>query len=128
MPKPIDWFRKTFYREPWWAEFWAAMGAILWAGWALGFPDREAEITAFRVVQEVAPWYTWMIIALIGGAGQLIAILIDHKTFRRVFAFVMGWFWTFLVLSLVQTVPITPSTALYMMAAGMNYVSVWRMA
>lgn len=74
-------FNRAWRQEPWWAEFWAGGGLLLWAMVTIysgGLTYREAYIGAM----EVMPSWAWVLGAVLIAFWQLGALALDNKEAR----------------------------------------------
>ena len=121
--------RRLLYREPWWAEFWAALGALIWSMWTragnygIGLGDRPAWSQATRLMGE--DW--WQLVALLLGGIQIAVVLTDHRRGRRLLACAGVFFWSCLMGFLWQVDRYAPSLALYVVMFGINGYSLLRL-
>lgn len=120
------WLKVIMSKEPWWANFWAAWGAILWAGWSFGDPLVLTYSEALSIPRELLPAWMWPVIGLVGGTFQLFSILTDRKNYQWWGAMFMSWWWTFLFVSIIQIVPASGGLGLYLLLMLMNYAAVWK--
>jgi hypothetical protein len=120
--------KTTFGREPWWAELWAALGALMWSSWVfftgsdLGYGD------AYRVIISIADESFWVVSGLSLGLMHIAAVLSDQRTLRRVAAGLAMWWWSILFLSMFLVVPKAPGLSLFLVMACINAFSVLRTA
>lgn len=121
--------KRLLHREPWWAEFWAAMAAASWAIWSRAgtygwsMDERPAWAQATRLMGE--EW--WQLIAFILGAIQLGVVLTDQRQGRRLLACAGVFFWSCLTGFLWQVDRSAPSLALYVVMFGINGYSLLRL-
>lgn len=112
--------------EPWWAEWWSAVAAVGWVVAAVSLTPGLDAMPAFAMAVSLAPAWFWYSFSLALAAGQVWALRHDRRVLRLLFAGLMGWWWTFVTLAIVQTVPPTPAIALYGTMAALNWHSVLR--
>ena len=121
--------KRLLHREPWWAEFWAALAAISWAVWSragsygLSMDDRPVWSQATRLMGEEA----WQLMAFSLGTMQMAMVLTDRRPGRRAFACIGVFFWSCLTGFLWQVDRAAPSLALYVVMFGINGYSLLRL-
>lgn len=116
-----------FHREPWWAEFWAAVGALNWAIWSALIPVGPDQIPAFHIVTRLAGEVFWQVSGALLGALQIAALVVNSRNWRRGTCFLGSWWWMFLLLAIALANTSTPSLALYAVMAAINLFSLVRL-
>lgn len=119
--------RRMVDHEPWWAEWWSAVAAIGWCLFVLARTDGLASYEGFRMMLAVAPPWAWYASSLALPAGQLWALRRDGRRARWWLAFAMAWWWTFVGLGVAMHGIVVPSLWFYIVFAGMNLNSVYRL-
>jgi hypothetical protein len=121
--------REAWRREPWWAEFWAAFGAM---GWSLvsalshgDVTQRPAFVLLGYVVEHVEFWEASGIVL---GVAQIAALALDRRSYRWAAAFVLAWWWLLLAASIVRGDAAAPAWPLFMVNAAINLFSMTRLA
>jgi hypothetical protein len=83
---------EIFHRNHSWAEFWAAMGGILfgWSSWHN--PLAMSGFSSLTVVLSIMPEHWWELLAVVAGLFQLYALYVDQRWLRMLAAIVnCGW-------------------------------------
>lgn len=111
------------HREPWWAEWWSATGAIAWACWIVWQPLELADREPYQVISFIASDAQWACIGLIIGATQLVAVSLDHRWARFGAAFLAGLFWVCLAYGLWLGNMSAPGAAVYAVLGAANMTS-----
>jgi len=115
------------HREPWWAEFWAGAGVLVWALWSYMASIGPDERPIFRIVTRLADESFWQFSGLILGLVQIASLLVDHRAARRGSCFLGSWWWTYLLFALWLSDPNAPSLGLYAIMAAINLFSLVRL-
>ena len=118
---------RLFQREPWWAEFWSGVTAVLWAGLSWGSVERLGQWPSMRVLIELAADRSWHIAGLVLGGTQLICLLLDRRWPRWIAAFAMCWFWSVLAVGVWAALPWAPGVAVYAGWCGINMLCIVRL-
>ena len=116
-----------FHREPWWAEFWAAVGAVVWAIWSALTPVGPDQIPAFQIVTRLAGEEFWQLSGALIGLMQIVALVVNSRNWRRAACFLASWWWMFLVLAIALARSSAPSLSLYLVMATINLFSLVRL-
>ena len=116
-----------FQREPWWAEFWSAITAVVWAGLSYASVEDLRDWPSMRVLAELGDDRFWHLIGFGLGASQLVFLLCNQRWFRWGAAIALGWFWAVLTLGVWAAVPWAPGVAVYAGWCGINVFSVLRL-
>ncbi len=116
-----------FHREPWWAEFWAAVGALSWATWSALSPVGPDQLPAFQIVTQLADESFWQVSGLLLGALQITALVANSRNWRRSACFLGSWWWTFILMAIALANSSVPSLALYAVMAAINLFSLIRL-
>ena len=116
-----------FRREPWWAEFWSAIGALTWAAWSSLAPVGPDQIAAFRIVTRLADEGVWQVTGALLGTMQVVALVAGSRPWRRGACFLASWWWMFLLLAIALVNSSVPSLALYAVMASINLYSLVRL-
>lgn len=112
--------QRTFAREPWWAELWAAVGACLWSVWVILSPAELAGAQQYKMVLAIACEGFWTTSGLVLGVTHLFTVLADRRLARRLICAVAAWWWAVLFLSILHLAPHAPGLALYAIMAAIN--------
>ncbi len=110
--------------EPWWAEFWSAVGAIAWCVASIGFSPGLERMPAFAFAVAMVPPWSVYVFGLLVPAAQLWAVRADQRHARVVLCAVMSWWWAMLFLGLAIWTDFTPGMVLYAVMSLANAVSV----
>ena len=110
--------------EPWWAEFWSAVGAIAWCLTALAFSPGLHNMPTFAFAVTVLPEWMLYLFGLVTPSAQLWAVRRDHRAARLALAAVMCWWWAVMFLGLTIWSQFTPGMVLYAVPMCSNMVSV----
>jgi len=120
---------EIFYREPFLAEFAAAMAALGWAMIATAghreVTDRPAYVMLGDIVTDARFW-EWSGIAL--GLMQIGMLLVNDRRSRRVACFLLSWWWLLLTMAIFHADPTTPGWWLFLVNAMVNLFSLARLA
>jgi hypothetical protein len=127
LDRVIQHLRQRFRREPWWAELWAAVAAILWGLWVLVAGSDLSHADAYRIILGFAGEPVWIATALTLGALHIVTVLSDRIGARRLICGVAAWWWSVLLISMFLVVPRNQGLALYLVMAGINMVSMVRL-
>lgn len=117
----------SFQREPWWAEFWAAVGALNWAVWTALAPIGPDQLPSFQIVTRLAGEAVWQISGASLGILQIAALIVNSRNWRRGMCFLRSWWWMFLLLAIALANSSVPSLALYAIMAAINLFSLVRL-
>ena len=120
-------FGEVFAREPWWAEFWSAITAVIWAGLSYVSVEGFRDWPSMRVLAELGDDRVWHVIGFSLGALQFLFLLFNHRWLRWAAAISLGWFWAVLTLGVWVAVPWAPGVAVYAGWCGINVFSVLRL-
>ena len=119
-------FRRMVDHEPWWAEWWAAVAALVW-GLAVSVMGGMEQYSGFALPLQVAPAWFWNALCVFVPMIQLWALRKDDKEARFCACFLMAWWWTFVGLAVAADGILIPSLIFYPVFAGMNLNSVFRL-
>ena len=119
--------RRVLDREPWWAEFWSAITALLWAILTYSSLDRLHDWPSMRVVSELGPDRFWHLLGLGLGLCQIVALVADGRWMRWGVAIAQGWFWGVLTLGVWVATPWSPAVAVYAGWCAINVFSTMRL-
>ncbi|QDJ10630.1 Hypothetical protein HVPorG_03562 [Roseomonas mucosa] len=118
-------------REPWWAEFWAGAGCLVWTLWTFLAAVEPGARPTFRLAISLplplADERFWQASGAVLGLIQVASLLADHRRARRAASFLGSWWWTTLFLALLLADPAAPAMALYAVMAAINLVSLVRL-
>ncbi|WP_145134405.1 hypothetical protein [Roseomonas gilardii] len=118
-------------REPWWAEFWAGAGCLVWTLWIFLAAVEPGTRPTFRLATSLPPLLAderfWQASGAVLGLIQVASLLADHRRARRAASFLGSWWWTTLFLALLLADPGAPAMALYAVMAAINLVSLVRL-
>ena len=114
----------VFKREPWWAEFWSAVTAVLWAGLSYSSVEELQHWPSMRVLSELGDGQSWHFIGFGLGFAQLLFLIANNRWLRWIAAISLGWFWAVLTLGVWVAVPWAPGVAVYAGWCGINVFSV----
>ena len=112
--------------EPWWAEWWAAVAALVWCG-AVTVMGGMRQYPGFAFPLEVAPEWVWYGVCVLVPMAQLWALREDERGVRFWACFFMSWWWSFVGLAVLSKGVAVPSLVFYLIFAGMNLNSVLRL-
>ena len=116
-----------FHREPWWAEFWAAVGALSWAVWTGISPVGPDQLPAFQIVIQLADERFWQVSGALLGTVQIGALVANSRNWRRGMCFLGSWWWLFILMAIALANSRSPSLALYAIMAVINLFSLVRL-
>ena len=119
-----DRLNRAWRQEPWWAEFWAGGGLLLWAGvtvYSGGLKYREQYIGAL----EVMPSWAWVAGAVVIACWQLWALALDHKSARWWGAGIAAMWILAMGAITAQDFGIFPTWSLYLQLASPNVASLF---
>lgn len=126
-----DGFRRcvllAWSREPWWAEFWSASTAVIWAGLSYSSAERLRDWPSMRILIEIGDDRFWHLVGFGLGLIQLIVLVWDRQWMRWGAALVQGWFWGVLTLGVWAATPWSPAVAVYAGWCGINVFSALRL-
>jgi hypothetical protein len=118
-------------REPWWAEFWAGAGCLVWTLWTFLAAVEPGARPTLRLATSLPPPLAderfWQASGAVLGLIQVASLLADHRRARRAASFLGSWWWTTLFLALLLADPGAPAMALYAVMAAINLVSLVRL-
>lgn len=114
-------------REPWWAEFWSAATAVIWAGLSYSSVERLRDWPSMQVLIEIGDDRFWHGLGFGLGLFQLLALLCDRRWLRWLAALLLGWFWGVLTLGVWAATPWSPAVAVYAGWCGINVFSTLRL-
>ena len=117
----------VFHREPWWAEFWAAVGALNWALWTALASEGPDQLPSFQIVTQLAGETFWQFSGGFIGVLQIGALVANSRNWRRGACFLASWWWMFILLAIALTNSSIPSLALYATMASINLFSLVRL-
>lgn len=117
----------VFRREPWWAEFWSAVTAMVWAGASFTSQEPLAVWPSMQVLLRIGGDQFWHVLGLGLGLGQLSCLIADRRWLRWGMALAMCWFWAVLTLGIWAAVPGAPGVVVYAGWCGINVFSILRM-
>lgn len=120
---------EIFRREPFLAEFWAAVAALGWAVIATqghgDVTDRPAYAFLGQMVTDARLW-EWSGIVL--GTVQIGSLLLNDRPTRRFACFMLAWWWLLLAVAIFQSDPDTPGWWLFAVNSMANLFSLFRLA
>lgn len=118
-------------REPWWAEFWAGAGCLVWTLWTFLAAVEPGARPTFHLATSLPPPLAderfWQASGAVLGLIQVASLLADQRRARRAASFLGSWWWTTLFLALLLADPAAPAMALYAVMAAINLVSLVRL-
>ena len=114
-------------REPWWAEFWSAATAALWAGLSYSSVERLEDWPSMQVLVEIGDDRFWHRLGFGLGFVQLVALACNGRWLRWGSALTQGWFWGVLTLGVWAATPWSPAVAVYAGWCGINVFSALRL-
>ncbi len=112
--------------EPWWAEFWSAIAAVVWCLYAMAFIGAN-DMPSFRAVSAVVPTGVWYVFSILVPFGQIYALRRDDRVVRLALCCLMAWWWGFLCLAIFMSEPASPGLPLYFTFGCVNLFSLWRL-
>lgn len=118
--------RRMTDHEPWWAEWWSALAALVWCAATL-LTGGMAHQPGFRWPLAVAPEWAWYASSVALPLGQLWALRRDEREARWWLCCFMAWWWSFIGLAVASTGIMVPSLGFYLVFAGINVNSVVRL-
>lgn len=92
--------RRSLLHEPWWAEFWCALAAILWGLYVVLTPFDLAQAGLWNPITSIAGDPVWASIAVGCGVVQLSATLVNIRMARWAASLAMMSFWLLVVNSM----------------------------
>lgn len=116
-----------FHREPWWAEFWSALTAVLWSSLSFASMGALRYWPSMRVLTELGGDRFWHVAGVTMGAMQLLFLLWDQRWLRWGAAVGLCWFWGVLTLGVWVATPWAPAVAVYAGWCGINLFSILRL-
>lgn len=116
-----------FRREPWWAEFWSAMTAVMWSLLSSVSMGALRYWPSMRVLTELGGDRFWHVAGVAMGAMQFLFLLYDQRWLRWGAAIGMCWFWGVLTLGVWVATPWAPAVAVYAGWCGINLFSILRL-
>ena len=116
-----------FRREPWWAEFWSAMTAVMWSSLSFASMGALQYWPSMRVLTELGGDRFWHVAGVGMGAMQFLFLLCDQRWLRWGAAIGMCWFWGVLTLGVWVATPWAPAVAIYAGWCGINLFSILRL-
>lgn len=119
--------RRVLEQEPWWAEFWSAATAVLWAGMTYLSLERFYEWPSVRVLSEIGDGRFWCLLGFGLGFSQVVALAMNRRWARWVVALAQGWFWGVLTLGVWIAEPWSPAVAVYAGWCAINVFSIVRL-
>ena len=122
-----QWMLRLFEREPWWAEFWSALTAVLWAGLTYASLETMREWPSMRLLVQIGDDRFWHLLGFGLGFGQLMFLASNRRWLRWGAALAQGWFWGVLTLGVWVATPWSPAVAVYAGWCGINVFSVLRL-
>ena len=120
-------FGRVFHREPWWAEFWSAMTALLWAGMTYASLEKLRDWPSMQLLVMIGDDRFWHLLGFGLGLSQIVFLTLDQRWLRWATALAQGWFWGLLTLGVWIATPWSPSVAVYAGWCGLNVYSVLRL-
>jgi hypothetical protein len=121
-------FRETFReRMPEWIQ---ATGMLLWGLMTLFSPDLFAHQHFFQPLLQIMPQVAWGMAATLVGLIRLIFLVINGayrpSAHIRAFGCVLGCLlWGSLLISALALDWLTPTTSIYVMLLGLDFLSLW---
>jgi hypothetical protein len=116
--------RRIWGREPWWAEFWPACGALGWAVLAYTTQANMTDRPALAVLGLMLDDDAWAVLVGAIGLGQLVALFSYCRRARWLSCVAASGFWWLCVVAICLPSVVSPdpagtplSLALYLMAA-----------
>lgn len=116
-----------FHREPWWAEFWSALTAVLWSLLSFASMGALGYWPSMRVLTELGGDRFWHVTGVAMGTMQLLFLLWDQRWLRWGAAVGLCWFWGVLTLGVWVATPWAPAVAVYASWCGINLFSILRL-
>lgn len=116
-----------YYREPWWAEWWAATFIIIWAVWNLTFAKDFADTNIYAPIPQMSAPYVWQSIGLLTGLAQATFLLIDVRKLRRLSCCIASWWWANIFLLVIVWDWRSPGLPLYVLPIAINLFSIARL-
>ena len=113
--------------EPWWAEFWSASTAVLWAGFSYAGAARLQDWPSMRLLLELGDERFWHLLVFGLGFCQIVSLACDRRWWRWAMALAQGWFWGVLTLGMWAATPWSPAVAVYAGWCVSNVFSVLRL-
>ena len=110
-------------REPWWSEFWSAIGLLLWAKWVFWRPVGLESRSTYHVLAAVGSSADWDGVAFVIGLLQLTVVCLDHRWGRFVAAFATSTLWLMLAYALWLGNRSAPGAAVYLAFGLANIAS-----
>ncbi len=117
----------VFQREPWWAEFWAALAAVLWGGYSIYVPSAMEDRPQLGTLTQIASGHVWEISAVILGVSQIIALVWNERLVRWGIAIVACWWWSMHFYALLASDAHARAVVFYLVFAMLNLLSVFRL-
>lgn len=119
--------KALFRKEPWWAEFWSAVTAMMWSAMAISDPRGLDVWPSMQVLLTIADDFFWDTAGLTLGAAQFTALLVDRRWFRWGAAIAMCCLWGMLTTGVAAATPWSPAVAVYAGWCGINLMSIFRL-
>ena len=119
--------KQVFSREPWWAEFWSAITAVLWAGLTYASLEKMRDWPSMQLLVEIGDDRFWHMLGFGLGICQIVFLTWDRRWLRWGTALAQGWFWGVLTLGVWVATPWSPAVAVYAGWCGINVYSVLRL-
>jgi hypothetical protein len=119
--------RRVLDREPWWAEFWSATTALMWAAMTYSSLDRFRDWSSMRVLSEIGNDHFWFILGFGLGSSQIAVLAMNRRWARWLMAVAQGWFWGVLTLGVWVATPWSPVVAVYAGWCAINVFSIVRL-
>ena len=119
-------FHRVFDRESWWAEFWSAATAVLWAGMTYSSSESFHVWPSMRVLSEIGDGRFWHVLGFGLGFSQWVVLAFNRHWARWVVALAQGWFWGVLTLGVWIATPWSPAVAVYAGWCAINVFSIVR--
>ena len=122
----VGWVHRAFERQQTWAlEYFLAYQSTVWGVWLLLPFDSFDVVPSAYTVLGLVPEPIWGLIFTSHGLAYLTVLWHGRTDLCRYAALVLGWLWLTVLVSLLLTVPLAPSTpayACYVMACSVAYV------
>lgn len=118
-------FNRAWRQEPWWAEFWAGGGLLLWAAVTIYSDGLITYRVAYQGALEVMPSWAWIWGAIAIACWQLGALAMDNKSARWWGAGIAAMWILAMGAITAQDFGIFPTWSLYLQLASPNIASLF---